>query len=53
MAEGVRAPSGELTCTQRSKRLKDDKLSHTDPNFACGYTAKFLLRCQVQLWAKA
>ena len=32
---GVRAPLGEL-----SNRLKDDKLIHTNPNFACGYIAQ-------------
>ena len=38
--QGVRAPWGELTCNQCSNTMKDDKLLHTNPNFACGYTAQ-------------
>ena len=38
--QGVRAPLGELTCDQGSNRLKDDKVLHSNPNFACGYTAQ-------------
>ena len=48
---GVRAPLGEFTSNQCSNRLKDDRLLHTNPYFACGNTA--LLQCQVQFWAKA
>ena len=33
--QGVRAPLGELTC---SNKLKDDKSLHINPNFASGYT---------------
>ena len=38
--QGVRAPLGELTYNRCGNRLKDDKLLHTNPNFACGYTAQ-------------
>ena len=38
--QGVRAPLGELTCDQHGNGLKDDKLLHTNPNFARGYTAQ-------------
>ena len=35
------APSlDKHTCKQCSNKPKDDKLLHTDPNFACGYTAQ-------------
>ena len=36
----MRAPLGGLTCDQCSTRLKDDTLLHTNPYFACGYTAQ-------------
>ena len=36
----VKAHLGELTCNQCSNRLNDDKSLHTNPNFACGYTAQ-------------
>ena len=38
--QGVRAPLRELTCNQCSTRLKDDKVLHKNPNFACGYIAQ-------------
>ena len=31
---------GELTWNQCSSRLKDDKVLHTNPYFACGYTTQ-------------
>ena len=39
-------------CNQCCNRLKDDKLLHTNPIFACGMP-QFLLQCQVHFWAKA
>ena len=40
MAEGVRAPWGEVTCNQRSNGLEDDNRVHTNPNVVRGYTAQ-------------
>ena len=39
----MRVHLDELTCNQCSNRLKDDKLLHTIPNFAHGYTAQVFL----------
>ena len=38
--QGVGPPLGELSCNQGSHWLKDYKSLHTNPYFACGYTAQ-------------
>ena len=49
---GCEGPLGELTCNQCST-MKDDKLLHTNPDFACGYTAQVPSAVSGTVWRKS
>ena len=39
---------GELTCNRCGNRVKHDKLLHTNPNCACGYSVFRNVKCRHQ-----